>query len=75
MLIDLSDYYDIGNVSWWKSSVGATLYDIELISKSTGEVVVWTFDEERFDKLLKQLEANLIVKNYILKELRNEVIS
>jgi len=72
MLIDLLDYYDVDKVTWWTSPIEATLYDIELISKSTGEVIVWTFDEERFDIFLQQLEANLIVKMYILKELRNE---
>ena len=72
MLIDLLDYYEIGNISWWKTAMDVTLYDIELISKSTGEVIIWSFDEEHFDKLIEQLKANLIVKMYILKELRHE---
>ena len=32
------------------------MYDIELISKSTGEIIIWSFTEEYFDKLLNEME-------------------
>ena len=34
------------------------MYDIELISKSTGEVITWNFTEEYFDKFLDELEED-----------------
>lgn len=56
MIINLTDFYDVGNVSHWTTSVGVSMYDIELISKSTGEVITWSFTEEYFDKLLDEME-------------------
>lgn len=59
MKIDLTEFYDIGGVTSWKTSTNVTMYDIELISKSTGEVITWSFTEEYFDKLLAQMEEEL----------------
>ena len=56
MTINLTDFYDVGNVSHWTTSVGVSMYDIELVSKSTGEVITWSFTEEYFDKLLDEME-------------------
>ena len=56
MTINLTDFYDVGNVSHWTTSIGVSMYDIELISKSTGEVITWDFTEEYFDKLLNEME-------------------
>ena len=56
MTINLTDFYDVGNVSHWTTSVGVSMYDIELVSKSTGEVITWSFTEEYFDKLLDKME-------------------
>ena len=56
MTINLTNYYDIGKVDFWKTSLNVTMYDIELISKSTGEIITWSFTEEYFDKFLKELE-------------------
>lgn len=39
MVINLTDFYDIGNIEHWTTSIGVSMYDIELISKSTGEVI------------------------------------
>ena len=58
MIINLTDFYDIGKITHWTTSVGVSMYDIELISKSTGEVIIWSFTEEYFDKLLDELEEN-----------------
>ena len=56
MVINLTDFYDVGNVEHWNTSIGVLMYDIELISKSTGEVIIWSFTEEYFDKLLDEME-------------------
>ena len=58
MIINLTDFYDVNNVSHWTTSVGISMYDIELISKSTGEVITWSFTEEYFDKFLDELEED-----------------
>lgn len=58
MVINLTDFYDIGKVEHWTTSTGESLYDIELISKSTGEVITWSFTEEYFDKLLIEMEQD-----------------
>ena len=56
MTIKLTNFYDIGEITHWTTSVGVSMYDIELISKSTGEVITWLFTEEYFDKLLDEME-------------------
>lgn len=56
MVINLTDFYDIGEITHWTTSIGISMYDIELISKSTGEVITWSFTEEYFDKLLDEME-------------------
>ena len=56
MRINLTDFYDIGKVEFWRTSINVPMYDIELISKSTGEVITWSFTEEYFDKLLNEME-------------------
>ena len=58
MVINLTDFYDIGNIEHWNTSVDVSMYDIELISKSTGEVITWSFTEEYFDKFLDELEED-----------------
>ena len=58
MVINLTDFYDIGNIEHWNTSIGVSMYDIELISKSTGEVITWSFTEEYFDKFLDELEED-----------------
>lgn len=56
MKIDLTNFYDIGQITHWTTSIGMSMYDIELISKSTGEVITWSFTEEYFDKFLNKIE-------------------
>lgn len=58
MTINLTDFYDIGTITHWTTSIGVSMYDIELISKSTGEVITWSFTEEYFDKLIDQMEQD-----------------
>ena len=61
MYINLTDFYDVDKVEHWTTSIGVSMYDIELVSKSTGEVITWSFTEEYFDKLLNEMERNLKV--------------
>ena len=56
MRINLTDFYDVGKIEFWRTSTNVSMYDIELISKSTGEVITWSFTEEYFDKLLDEME-------------------
>ena len=56
MKIDLTNFYDIGQITHWTTSVGISMYDIELISKSTGELITWSFTEEYFDKFIDGME-------------------
>ena len=76
MNINLTEFYDIGEVTYWKSSTGVTLYDIELISKSTGEVIIWSFTEEYFDKFIKEIEIdNMLLQSACIslsRERKNE---
>jgi len=58
MVINLTDFYDVGEVTHWTTSAGVSMYDIELISKSTGEIITWSFTEKYFDKFLKELEED-----------------
>ena len=74
MLIDLSDYYTLEKASWWRGHNGDIMYTIELVSKSTGEIMDWTFDEPRFDKLLKQMEKNVKMKERLLKRKRLDYV-
>lgn len=56
MKIDLTKYYDVNEVVHWTTSIGVSMYDIELISKSTGEITTWSFTEEYFDELITEME-------------------
>ena len=58
MTINLTDFYDVGKIEFWKTSIGVPMYEVELISKSTGEVITWSFTEEYFDKFLNELEED-----------------
>lgn len=58
MVINLTDFYDVGEITHWTTSAGVSMYDIELISKSTGEIITWSFTEKYFDKFLKELEED-----------------
>lgn len=56
MTINLTNFYDIGQITHWTTSIGVSMYDIELISKSTGEIITWSFTEEYFDKFIYGME-------------------
>lgn len=58
MKINLTDFYDINKITFWTTSSGELLYDMELISKSTGEVITWSFTDEYFDKFINELEID-----------------
>lgn len=58
MFINLTDFYDVDKVEHWTTSIGVSMYNIELVSKSTGEVITWSFTEEYFDKFIEELEED-----------------
>lgn len=58
MVINLTDFYDVDKVEHWTTSIGVSMYDIELVSKSTGEIITWSFTEEYFDKFINELEED-----------------
>lgn len=60
MKINLTKFYDIGKIEHWTTSTGVSMYDMELISKSTGEVITWSFAEEFFDEWLDEMEKECI---------------
>lgn len=69
MTINLTDFYDVDKVEHWTTSIGVSMYDIELVSKSTGEVITWSFTEEYFDKLLDEMEREVYHKQCMLNNM------
>ena len=68
MTINLTRYYDVDKVSAWKTGIGETMFDIELVSKSTGEIIVWTFTEALFDELLEEMEIdNMLMQSCLVR--------
>ena len=69
MRINLTDFYDVGKIEFWRTSTNVPMYEIELISKSTGEVITWSFTEEYFDKLLDEMEGEAYHKQCMLNNM------
>ena len=62
MLIDVSKFFEFEAADEHFSLDGEKYYDVLLTSKSTGEIMTFTFDEVLFDELLKQMEQNVNAK-------------
>ena len=62
MLIDVSKFFEFEAADKRFSLDGEKYYDVLLTSKSTGEIMTFTFDEAHFDELLKQMELNVNAK-------------
>ena len=62
MLIDVSKFFDFEVADLRCGFDEEIYYDVLLVSKSTGEVITFTFDETHFDELLKQMELNVNAK-------------
>ena len=59
MLIDVSKFFEFEAADEHFSLDGEKYYDVLLVSKSTGEIITFTFDETHFNELLKQMEDNV----------------
>ena len=62
MLIDVSKFFEFEAADIRYSFDKEIYYDVLLTSKSTGEIMTFTFDETHFDELLKQMEQNVNAK-------------
>lgn len=59
MLIDVSKFFDFEVADLRCGFDEEIYYDVLLVSKSTGEVITFTFDSIHFDELLTQMEENV----------------
>lgn len=59
MFIDVSKFFEFEAADEHFSLDGEKYYDVLLTSKSTGEIMTFTFDEAHFNELLKQMEDNV----------------
>ena len=59
MLIDISKLFDFEVADLRCGFDEEIYYDVLLVSKSTGEVITFTFDSVHFDELLTQMEENV----------------
>ena len=60
MFIDVSKFFDFETADVRYGLDGDLYYDVLLTSKSTGEVMTFTFDRAHFDELIVQLEENVM---------------
>lgn len=56
MLIDVLKFFDFEAADERYGFDEENYYDVLLVSKSTGEVITLTFNEQLFDELLKEME-------------------
>ena len=59
MVIDVSKFFELEAADIRYSFDKEIYYDVLLVSKSTGEVITFTFDNIHFDELLAQMEENV----------------
>lgn len=59
MVIDVSKFFDFEAADVHYGFDEEVYYDVLLTSKSTGEVMIFTFDSAHFDELLAQMEENV----------------
>ena len=59
MVLDVSKFFDFEVADIHYGFNKEIYYDVVLISKSTGEIIVFTFDGAHFDELLAQMEENV----------------
>lgn len=59
MIIDIAKFFDFEAADVHYGFDKEVYYDVLLTSKSTGEVIIFTFDSTHFDELLIQMEENV----------------
>lgn len=70
LYIDVTQFFDFETADEHMGYSGETYYDVLLVSKSTGEVMTFTFDRAHFDELLNQMKKNIKAKKEILEMLK-----
>lgn len=59
MVIDVSKFFDFEVADLHYRFDEEIYYDVLLVSKSTGEIITFTFDSVHFDELLGQMKKNV----------------
>ena len=59
MILDISKFFEFETADVHENPFGENYYDVLLTSKSTGEVMTFTFDRAHFDELLRQMQVNV----------------
>ena len=67
MFIDVSKFFEFETADVRYGLDGDLYYDVLLTSKSTGEVMTFTFDRAHFDELIVQLEENVMASEAMYK--------
>lgn len=62
MYFDVLEYFDVADIEYFYIDDGSLYFTLILVSKSTGEILDITLTEELFDKVLIELEVNLMHK-------------
>lgn len=57
-IIDISNYFDLESINPWKPAE-IQLYEINLMSKITGEIITVTLDDKYFDILIHEMQQNI----------------
>ena len=71
MLINVFRFYQFESI--YTHKVGnAQVFDIEVTSKRTGEVFIFSFIEEEFDDLLEEMENSLYGMQVLLEMIREQ---
>ena len=70
MFIDVSKFFDFETADVRYGLDGDLYYDVLLTSKSTGEVMTFTFDRAHFDELIVQLEENVMAAKAMYEDYR-----
>ena len=72
MFIDVSKFFDFETADVRYGLDGDLYYDVLLTSKSTGEIMTFTFDRAHFDELIAQLEVNVMASKAIYEDYRRQ---
>lgn len=70
MFIDVSKFFEFETADVRYGLDGDLYYDVLLTSKSTGEVMTFTFDRAHFDELITQLEMNVSASKAMYEDCR-----
>ena len=68
LFIDISEFFDFEAADVHITHNGEDYYDVLLTSKSTGEIMTFTFDRAHFDKLLIQMTLDVKAKEDVYND-------